>query len=368
MDNKIPTFVERDPDIIMAESKAKLEELLGRTIQPAQVEQLILNSVVYRELLLINRFNAGLRQMLFQFATAPILDYIAELVAVERLPAARAGCTVRFTLVAGHGSVLIPEGTRVSSTDSAAIFRTVSDVITPPGVVTANVSVLADIPGRQGNGYIPGTINKILDPLAYVSQVENIDTTGGGSDIESDEQLRARIKLAPSQYSSAGSRDSYLFYAKSANALITDVSVTSPIPGAVMITPLTASDNTPTQVIDDVYNACSPENRRPLTDTVMVVAPVRKDYAITVDVVLFEGVDAKAAQASIIGILETYAAEQRAKLGLDITRSQITAISKIQNVVYDVTVAEPAVNLIITDEQFPCCTDVTVNITGFNRG
>ena len=368
MDNKIPTFVERDPDIIMAESKAKLEELLGREIQPAQVEQLILNSVVYREVLLVNRFNAGLRQTLFQFATAPVLDYIAELVAVERLPAARAGCMVRFTLVAGHGAVIIPEGTRVSSNDGAAVFRTVADIIVAAGTITVNVSVLADIPGRQSNGYIPGTINKILDPLAFVSQVENTDTTGGGSDIESDEQLRERIKLAPSQYSSAGSRDSYLFYAKSANALITDVAVISPIPGTVMIVPLTDAGQTPTQVIEDVYNACSPENRRPLTDTVMVIAPIRKDYAITVDVVLFEGVDAKRAQASIIDILSVFAAEKGAKLGLDITRTDITVKSKLPEMVYDVDVMTPAENLIISDEQFPYCTGITVNITGFNRG
>lgn len=77
IDNNIPTFVERDPAVIMAESKAKLEELLGRELQPAQVEQLILNFVVFRETLLVNRFNAGMRQMLYQFSTAPILDYIA---------------------------------------------------------------------------------------------------------------------------------------------------------------------------------------------------------------------------------------------------------------------------------------------------
>ena len=77
IDNNIPTFVERDPAVIMAESKAKLEELLGRELQPAQVEQLILNFVVFRETLLVNRFNAAMRQMLYQFSTAPILDYIA---------------------------------------------------------------------------------------------------------------------------------------------------------------------------------------------------------------------------------------------------------------------------------------------------
>lgn len=274
IDNNIPTFVERDPAVIMTESKAKLEELLGRELQPAQVEQLILNFVVFRETLLVNRFNAGMRQMLYQFSTAPILDYIAGLVAVERLPAASAGCTVRFTLVAGHGSVLIPEGTRVSSSDGLAIFRTIDDAIIAPATMTVELSVLADVAGKVGNGYAVGTINKILDPLAFVSTVENIDVTGGGSDVESDAQLRERIKLAPSQYSSAGSRSSYKFYAKSANAMITDVSVSSPVPGSVLIVPLTNEEETPAQVITDVYNVCNAENVRPLTDTVIVSAPM----------------------------------------------------------------------------------------------
>ena len=353
IDNNIPTFVERDPAVIMAESKAKLEELLGRELQPAQVEQLILNFVVFRETLLVNRFNAGMRQMLYQFSTAPILDYIAGLVAVERLPAASAGCTVRFTLVAGHGSVLIPEGTR--------------DAIIAPATMTVELSVLADVAGKVGNGYAVGTINKILDPLAFVSTVENIDVTGGGSDVESDAQLRERIKLAPSQYSSAGSRSSYKFYAKSANAMITDVSVSSPVPGSVLIVPLTNEEETPAQVITDVYNVCNAENVRPLTDTVIVSAPEREDYALMVDVVLYDGADAATERASITSALEDFAKEKRAKLGLDIIRSHIAQACRLSSV-YDVTVVAPAANLIISDEQFPNCTGITVNVTGFSRG
>lgn len=367
MDSNIPTFIERDPKVILAECKAKLEELLGREIQPAQVEQLILNFVVYRELLLLNRFNAGMRQMLYQFSTAPILDYLAGLVAIERLPAARAGCTVRFTLVPGHGTVLIPEGTRVSSIDGAAIFRTVDDMVVTPDLLTVNIPVLADDAGKVGNGYVPGTITKILDPLAFVSEAANIDATGGGSDVETDEHLRSRIKLAPSQYSSAGSRASYLFYAKSANALITDVSVSSPIPGTVLIVPLTEAETTPAQVLEDIYNVCSAERVRPLTDTVIAAAPTRKDYGITVNVVLYEGADASTEQAAIIGVLEKFAKEKRGKLGLDIIRSHIAQICRRANV-YDVTVVAPAENLIVTDEQFPNCTDITVTVTGFSRG
>lgn len=366
--NTIPTFIERNPEVLTAEYKSQFEAIVGRELQPGQIEQLILNFVLYRELLLVNRFNAGMAQMLYQFSTAPILDYIAALVAIERLPAARAGCTVRFSLVEGHGLVLIPEGTRVSSSDGAAIFRTVDDVIVNPGTMAVDIPVLADVAGKAANGYAPGNVNIILDPLAFVSTtVANTETTGGGSDVESDAQLRERIKLAPSQYSSAGSRSSYLFYAKSANALITDVSVSSPIPGTVMIVPLTEAEETPTQVIEDIYNACSAENVRPLTDTVIVAAPVRIDYEITVDVVLYEDAVATTERTAIIAELSKYAASKREKLGLDIVRSEIAKIAKLTTV-YDVAVVSPNENLIITEEQFPHCSTITVNITGFNRG
>lgn len=366
MSSEIPVFVERDPDVIMAECKAKLQELLGRELQPAQVEQLMLQFIVYREVLLTNRFNAGMAQMLYQFSRAPILDYIAGLVAVERLPAAYAGCTIRFDLVEGHGAVLIPEGTRVATSDNT-IFRTVDDLAIPADIHTVQVNALADTAGKNGNGYAPGTVNKILDPLAFVSTAANIDTTGGGSDVETDEQLRERIKLAPSQYSSAGSRSSYKFYAQSANALITDVSITSPTPGTVVIVPLTENDETPEQIITDVYAACSPENVRPLTDTVVVAAPVRTDYQIQVDVVLYEDTDASEVQMQITAVLNAFASEKRTRLGQDIIRSHIAQICRI-GTVYDVAVIHPVENIVITDTAFARCTEIAVNITGFSRG
>lgn len=362
-----PVFVRRDPAEIMAESKAQLEQILGRQLQPAQVEQLMLQFIVYREVLLLERFNAGMRQLLYQFSTAPVLDYVAALVAVERLPASHAGCTVRFSLVAGHGGVLIPEGTRVATADGKTIFETTQDVAVPAGTTHADIMVMAQAEGKSGNGYAAGTVNKILDPLAYVSTVENIDITGGGSDVETDEQLRERVRLAPSQFSTAGSRGSYEYHAKSANASITDVSVSSPTPGTVLIVPLTETGETPQQVINDVYNACSAEKVRPLTDTLIVAAPDRKDYRIVVDVVLFDNSDATAAQTDILTALTAFVAGKRQKLGLDIVRSQVSKIAKIESA-YDVNVVEPAANMEVSEQEYTNCTDIIVNITGFNRG
>jgi phage-related baseplate assembly protein len=363
----IPKFVERDPNVIMAESKARLEELLGRELYPAQVEQLLLQFVVYREVLLLNRFNAGMSQLLYQFSQAPVLDYIAGLVSVERLPAASAGCTVRFTLVSGHGNVLIPEGTRVATGDGNVLFSTGDDVFVTPDINSVDVPVLAEISGKGGNGYVPGTVNKILDPLAFVSTVANVDVTAGGSDIETDEQLRERIKLAPSQYTSAGSRSSYLFYAKSANALITDVSVSSPVPGTVLIVPLTVEENVPEQVITDIYNICNDEKVRPLTDTVIVSAPDRINYSIEVNIVLYEDTDVAGAEKAIRTALNEYVQKKRSKLGQDIILSHIAQICRTPEV-YDVTIVTPSANRIVQENEFAHCTGVVVNIMGFNHG
>lgn len=363
----LPVFVERDPAAIMAESRAQLEAILGRELQPAQVEQLMLQFIVYRETLLIERFNAGMRQLLYQFSTAPVLDYVAGLVAVERLPAAHAGCTVRFTLVVGHGVVLIPAGTRVATGDGKVIFETPDDVAVSPGTNQIDILVTAQAEGKAGNGYGVGKVCKILDPLAFVSTVQNLDVTGGGSDEETDEQLRERIRLAPSQFSTAGSRGAYEYHAKSANAAITDVSISSPVPGTVLIVPLTETGETPQQVIKHVYDVCSAEKVRPLTDTVIVAAAVRVDYAIAIDVVLFEDQDATAVRTKILNALNEYATSKRQKLGLDVVRSQISKIAKIDSV-YDVEVLTPAANMEITAGQYANCTAITVNITGFAHG
>jgi phage-related baseplate assembly protein len=366
MANEIPVFVERNPDVIMAECKAKLQELLGRELQPAQVEQLVLQFIVYREVLLTNRFNAGMSQMLYQFSKAPVLDYIAGLVAVERLPSASAGCTVRFHLVEGHGKVVMPGGTRVATADGV-IFSVSDDIIIATGESSVDVDVEAEEAGKGGNGYKPGTVNTILDPLPYVAKVENLDTTGGGYDEETDEQLRERIKLAPSQFSTAGSRASYEYHARSANPTVIDISITSPIPGVVEIIPLTETGQAPDAVIKNIYDVCSAENVRPLTDTVIVSSPSGIEYIIEVDLTLYGNADADMARAAVLESLTKFTEEKRRKLGGDIVLSHIAQLCRIADV-YDVTVNMPEENIVVADNEFSTCTGIEVKIAGRNNG
>ncbi len=57
-----------------------------------------------------------------------------------------------------------------------------------------------------------GQINELVDPIPFVSRVENISTSYGGSDIENDDKFRARIQIAPEHFSVAGPEGAYRFH------------------------------------------------------------------------------------------------------------------------------------------------------------
>ena len=135
----------------------------------------------------------------------------------------------------------------------------------------------------------------------------------------------------------------------------------------MLIVALTATGDTPEQVINDIYDTCNAENVRPLTDTVVVAAPTPQAYSIEVNIQLYEDTDATTTKTAVSGLLSDYANDKGRKLGLDIIRSHIAQICRLDNV-YDVEIVAPADNIVVTEGQYARCNGVTVNITGFNRG
>lgn len=82
----LPKIVDDDPAAIAAGLKAAYEAATGRTVYPAQAEQLLIDICAYRESLCRAAINEAARQNLVAFARAPMLDYLGELVGVVRLP------------------------------------------------------------------------------------------------------------------------------------------------------------------------------------------------------------------------------------------------------------------------------------------
>lgn len=179
------------------------------------------------------------------------------------------------------------------------------------------------------NGYVPGMLRTMVDPVAYVDNVENIVETEGGADRESDENLAERIYLAPSSWSVAGPDDAYKYWVKTYDVAITDVRVFSPEPGIVEIYFLLQDGELPDQaIIDGVESFLRQEDVRPLTDLVMVKQPEERHYQIDATYYINESDRNRA--AVIVKQVDAAALEyikwQRQKIGRDINPDELRKV------------------------------------------
>lgn len=366
-----PIIIERDPQDIIDSITTRYNGYTGNTLQPAQVEMLIIKSIAYELSLKLEQGQAAAINNLISFSTAPVLDYLVELVGVTRLAASNALVTIEFTLVAGHGGVTIPAGTRVSSVDGIAVFRTQNDIIVPAADLTATDVCISVTEGSNFNGYGIGTVTTILDPQSYLASATNTDESAGGALQETDDALRERAKLASSTFGTAGANDAYVYWAKTANPAIIDVHV--PIipaqPGTVVVYPLLEDGTvTPTLILDQVSEVLNARYVRPMCDTVVVTAPTPVDYTLVVGLVIYEDADPITIQETVQTNLEAFVLLLRQELGRDVMEDQITAICAPNGSgVYDVDLGA-FTDLIIAENEYARCLGVTVTVTGTNEG
>jgi phage-related baseplate assembly protein len=359
-----PVFIARDITTIRNEIVADYQARTGRTLQPSQVETFLLDAMAYRELLVRNAIQNAGELNLVGFSSGAHLEALADLVGVQRLGASAAACTLRFVLAVGHTGVTIPAATRVASLDGKAVFRTTQSAAAASGTTYIDVPAECEVVGEVGNGFAAGIINVLLDPRPFVVSAANLALTAGGADVETDDNLRERIQLAPSSFSNAGSYGAYKFWARTANANIVDVAVLNPTPGVVAIYPLMEDGQpTPSQIIAAVLAACSADNRRPLCDTVVVSSPTRVNYTLVVELTLYlSNPDPAQTVADVEAALQAFVDERRRKLGQDVVATQVIERAQIAGV-YEVALPGFS-NLIIAPTEFPYCTSINVQAVG----
>ncbi len=186
---------------------------------------------IYQAMLYVDK--AG-KMDLLKYSYGAYLDHLAALKGLTRLPAAPATVTMRFTLSAVRPSAIsIPQGTRVS--DGNLYYATTEYAEVPAGDTYIDVIATCMTPGSEGNSPELGTITTLVDPISYMGSVINVEKPTGGSDIETDDELRERVYYAPSGYSVAGPSGAYEYWTKAYNTSIADVKVLSPDPGEVVV-------------------------------------------------------------------------------------------------------------------------------------
>lgn len=289
-------FAEKDPQTIknavIAGYEAAYEAATGEkiTLYPGDPRRLFLLSVADIIILQRNVIDYTGKMNLLAYAAGNFLDHLGLLLGVTRLAAKYATTEIRFTLSAAQPTpTVIPAGIRVTPGDGNVYFETVVDLEIPAGELSGVVGARSLAAGAFANGFMPGQINRLVDPLVWVQSVSNTTESSGGADIEGDESLRDRIHLAPESFSVAGPKGAYEFWAKTAHQDIVDVKVVGPEddpptqPGHVEIYPLLKGGELPTQDILDLVDATlNREDVRPDTDFVHVLTPEAVPFALSV--------------------------------------------------------------------------------------
>ena len=116
-------IVDDSPDMVLTEMIADYQQRTGKTLQPAHIERLLINTFAYRETLLRAQINESFRQQHPRFATGLMLDLCGDDVNTPRLAASAARCTLRFQAADFHSEVHIPVGTLVGAGD--VLFATI---------------------------------------------------------------------------------------------------------------------------------------------------------------------------------------------------------------------------------------------------
>ena len=319
-------FITADPQEILDEIIAIVEEYLGRKLARADPLRLLINALVAIIIHLRLKIDWTAKQNLLAYATGDYLEHLGALVGVERLPASYAVTTCEVTLSAPRlQATTILAGTRITG-DENIFFALDDDVIFAAGETSKTCAATCLSVGEVGNNFAQGELSKIVDPQPFLLSITNVTKTEGGADIEDDDNLRERIRTAPESFSVAGPDGAYKFWAKSASQLISDVEVDSNEPTTVQVYVLLKGGEIPaTEMLNLVYDTLSAKTRRPLTDLVTVLAPTVVNF--NVDLTYYISRDDEIAAAQIIEDAEAAVADyvlwQKEKIGRDINPDEL---------------------------------------------
>lgn len=330
------SFVDKDVNQILEDMVKGYEdahfEATGERIKlyPGDKRRIFLYSQALREYQLRQLIDFSAKQNLLKYAKGDYLDHLAARRGITRKEATKAKTTIRFVLSAPQSvDTTIPSETRVSP-GNEIFFETTDNLVVPAGELEITGLVECQESGTVGNGFSPGQINLLVDPLPFIESVENIDTSQGGADKEDDDSFRERIWLAPEGFSTAGPEEAYIFHTKSYSSQIADVQVTSPVPGEISINVLLENGEIPeATLLSELEGYLNDKKIRPLTDKLVVNAPVVVNYDINIEYYISsdDQNNVTVIQKKVNEAVQEYILWQKSKISRDINPDEL--ISRI---------------------------------------
>ena len=373
MDNlNAPQFVENDLAQILQEMAAQYEKETGKTLYPAQIDQLLINIVAYREGVVRSAIQDAALQNLVQYARAPAIDCLAAFYGLTRLAATPAIAEMRWqfdeppehSYVFAAGEIVVEAAT----TKDVFKFANESDLIILAGSTHFDYTALCQTAGAAANDIAAGDINRanFVFPDALKGKFFNVSATTGGAQEETDERLRVRLLAAPEKFS-MGSAARYKAVAMAQNQNIADAAVFSPTSNGAVHVVLLGYDG---KEVGDalrlkVLNALNDERERMLGDKISVFEAESVDYELKIGVTLKKNAVADLALLNLKKAAVQFADDLQQTLGADIVPSAfLAALNATAADVYSVEILSPTEPRELSVYQYPKATAISVEVLG----
>ena len=323
-------FVDTDTQKLVDSLIVSYEMFTGRTLYPADPTRLFIlwiADIIIQERIIID---SAAKQNLPRYAEGINLDSLAEIFKdAYRNEAQAAKTTFRCYITKTFDSKqLIPIGTRIT-VDGDITFETTENLYIQPGKLYGDVAAVCQIPGAIGNNFVAGQITQIVDVYPYYDKIENITTSEGGAEEETDDEFYNRMRESMESFSTAGPAGAYEYFAKQASSSIADAKADTPEPGIVDIRILLKGGELPeNEIINAVKETLSADRIRPLTDFIKVSTP--ETVSFDVDIAYYISTlsaDSAAVIAHDVEVaVEEYKIWQSEKMGRDINPSYLVSL------------------------------------------
>lgn len=325
-------FFEKDIEAIESDMLFIIEEKTGLTFENADPRKKWVQSLAMIVFLERNKSDYSYKQNFLAYAEDEYLDHRGIDTNTERLEAKPAFTIIEFILEENRVSTLVIEANTLFLVGTDTFFKTLKTIIVPVGQDRIQVEVFCTEPGDKGNGYLPGEISNLVNPLPWVKEVKNILISSGGVEVEEDDAFAERIRISPESFSVAGPEEGYKYWTKSASQEIEDVSVYTDSDAVVNIRVLLKDGELPSQqLLDQIEKMFKEKPIKPLTDKLIIEAPDIIKYDAEVEYwILEKNIPVlNAIQDSIKVAFEDYIQWQKLKMGRDVDLTEL--ITRLKN-------------------------------------
>ena len=263
--------------------KTIYEDLSGVSLKASSVVSMLLRGISYFILLITKSFNFAYQNMWLKTCDEDTAELYGDEKDLTRDEAEASRMTVKFTRVSNlENEQSIPVGSRVAYNDYT--FQTVATYKFGIGDNTVDCEVECTLEGSETNGIEAGKTLTIIDSIPHVNEAKNISASTGGSDQESLENFKEKIRKFPESYSCAGTRGAYDYFTRKADSSISDVYITNKSAGVTEIFILLKGGIIPSdEMVSKVKTYVSQDDIRAFNDLIEVSKPTEHEYTVDFD-------------------------------------------------------------------------------------